>query len=42
VLRQALQELKLDVTESKVKVIHGDQFKPLTNAVTRVRLQRVQ
>jgi len=34
------EELRADVTESRVKVINGDQFKPLIAAVTRVRLQR--
>lgn len=34
------EEMGEDVTEHAVRVINGDQFKPLINAVTRIRLQR--
>ncbi len=34
------EEMREDVTERGVRVINGDQFKSLINAVIRIRLQR--
>ena len=34
------EELGEDITERSVRVVNGDQFKPLINAVIRIRLQR--
>jgi hypothetical protein len=34
------EDIGEDITERGVRVINGDQFKPLINAVIRIRLQR--